>query len=114
MSGISTHVLDVTRGKPVGGMAVVLEVQGLTGGWKLIGKGLTDADGRSDGLFPSNQRLQAGTYRMTFDTRTYFESQKQPGLYPEVSITFTIRDAAQSYHLPLLLSPFGYTTYRGS
>jgi 5-hydroxyisourate hydrolase len=113
MSAISTHILDVTRGRPAGGVAVALETQGL-GGWKLIGKGETDADGRSSDLLPSGQRLQSGIYRLTFDTAAYFRSQKVSGFYPEISITFTVQDAKQSYHIPLLLSPFGYTTYRGS
>ena len=114
MSGISTHVLDMTEGRPADGVPVVLEVQGFAGGWKLLGKGRTDADGRSAELMPSTQRLQAGIYRLKFDTTAYFRSRNVAVFYPEVSIMFTIRDAEQHHHIPLLLSPFGYTTYRGS
>lgn len=113
-SRISTHVLDIAQGRPAQGIPVTLEGQGLAGGWKLVGKGRTDADGRSDGLYPANLRLQAGVYRLTFEVSTYFRSQNVTSFYPEVVVIFSLRDVAQSYHIPLLLSPFGYSTYRGS
>lgn len=114
MSGISTHVLDVSQGRPAKGVPVLVEIQGLGGGWKLLGKGQTDADGRGVDLLSSTQRLQTGIYRLRFDTTTYFRSHNVTSFYPEVSVMFAVRDAAQHYHIPLLLSPFGYTTYRGS
>ena len=104
-SRISTHVLDIAQGRPAQGIPVTLEGQGLAGIWKLLGKSRTDADGRSNDLYPAKQRLQPGDYRLTFDVSTYFRSQH---------VTFTLSDAGQPYHIPLLLSPFGYSTYRGS
>ena len=113
-SRISTHVLDMTQGRPAQGIPVTLEGQGMAGGWKLVGKGRTDADGRCDELYPANLRLQAGVYRLTFDVSPYFRSLNVTSFYPEVVVVFTLRDTTQPYHIPLLLSPFGYSTYRGS
>ena len=106
--GISTHVLDTAKGRPAGGIPVTLELRtGTT--WTGVGRGVTDADGRLKGLLDGSGFV-AGTYRLTFDTAGY-----QPGaFFPEVSIVFTVSDTAQHYHVPLLLSPFGYSTYRGS
>lgn len=113
-SRISTHVLDIAQGRPAQGIPVTLEGQGLAGIWKLLGKSRTDADGRSTDLYPANLRLQPGVYRLTFDVSTYFRSQHVTSFYPEVVVIFTLSDAGQPYHIPLLLSPFGYSTYRGS
>ena len=113
-SRISTHVLDIAQGRPARGIPVTLEGQGLAGIWKLLGKSRTDADGRSNDLYPSNQRLQPGVYRLTFEVTTYFRSQQVTSFYPEVVVIFNLSDAGQPYHIPLLLSPFGYSTYRGS
>lgn len=114
MGTITLHVLDLVKGRPAQGIPVILEMQGLAGGWKLLGRSRTDADGRSADVMPSPRRLQPGTYRLTFDTAAYFESQRVEPFYPDVSVVFTVRDPAQHYHIPLLLSPFGYSTYRGS
>lgn len=114
MSAITTHVLDISRGQPAEGIAVRLELEAADGSWKQIGAGLTDEDGRAKDLLPSGFALHGGVYRLVFDTETYFATQRVEGFYREVSITFTIRDPAQHYHVPLLLSPFGYSTYRGS
>jgi 5-hydroxyisourate hydrolase len=111
---ITTHVLDTSRGKPADGVPVRLEVRDASGGWFEIGHGTTDADGRLKGLVPSGIALESATYRLTFDTRTYFESHGRDGFYPECTISFSVRDPTQHYHVPLLLSPFGYSTYRGS
>ncbi len=114
MSAITTHVLDTAQGRPAGGVPVVLEVQSAEGDWNKLGKGTTDAEGRLQSLLPDGSPLAAGTYRLRFDTAAYFSSQKLTGFYPQVTVVFTVLDTAQHYHVPLLLSPFGYSTYRGS
>jgi 5-hydroxyisourate hydrolase len=114
MSAITTHVLDTSRGQPAGGVAVRLDIEAADGNWKEIGAGLTDTDGRAKDLLPSGFALHGGVYRLVFDTESYFAAQGVEGFYREVAITFTIRDPAQHYHVPLLLSPFGYSTYRGT
>jgi 5-hydroxyisourate hydrolase len=114
LSAITTHVLDISRGQPAEGIAVSLELEAADGSWKQIGAGLTDEDGRAKDLLPSGFALHGGVYRLVFDTESYFATLGVEGFYREVSITFTIRDPAQHYHVPLLLSPFGYSTYRGS
>jgi len=111
MSGITTHVLDTSLGRPAAGVPVTLEMES-AGDWKTIGNGKTNADGRLPDLM--SKPAEAGVYRITFDTATYFASQKLQSFYPLVSVVFRIQDAAQHYHVPLLLSPFGYSTYRGS
>lgn len=112
MKSISTHVLDVARGKPAHDVPVHLERQeGST--FTSLKCGKTDADGRVKDLVPEGQ-LTAGTYRLTFDTAAYFGAQGIDGFYPEAAILFVVKDAEAHYHVPLLLSPFGYSTYRGS
>ncbi|MGI8468069.1 MAG: hydroxyisourate hydrolase [Pyrinomonadaceae bacterium] len=113
MSAITTHILDVSTGFPARGIPVTLEKQTETN-WEIIGKGVTDNDGRFRDLLDSETILQAGNYRLTFDTGNYFARQQIEGFYPQVTVAFTVRDAAQHFHVPLLLSPFGYSTYRGS
>jgi 5-hydroxyisourate hydrolase len=113
MSQITTHVLDVSRGKPASGVSVLLELQTAGTSWKELGKGATDNDGRLKSLLaPGN--LETGTYRLTFDTGSYFSAHKIESLYPKVNIVFEVKNAHEHYHIPLLLSPFGYSTYRGS
>jgi 5-hydroxyisourate hydrolase len=112
MSEITTHVLDTSLGRPAAGVPVTLEARESMDGWKQVGRGTTDVDGRLRNLAPAP--LAAGIYRLTFDTRAYFESRQTPGFYPEVAIVFEVRDAAAKYHVPLLISPYGYSTYRGS
>lgn len=113
MSAITTHILDVSKGCPASGVPVTLERQN-SSGWEIVGKGATDSDGRLSDLLASEAILPAGNYRLTFDTGNYFSQQKIESFYPQVTVAFTVRDAAQHYHVPLLLSPFGYSTYRGS
>ena len=113
MSGITTHVLDTARGRPAGGVAVKLEIES-GGDWQQIGQGATDADGRAKDLLPEGFLLNAGVYRLTFATGPYFAGQGIEAFYREVVIVFTVSNAGQHYHVPLLLSPFGYSTYRGS
>ena len=113
MKRISTHVLDIARGAPAEAVAVRLERQE-PGGWRLLISVRTDSDGRCSQLLPQEEALHSGTYRMTFDTEAYFRARQLEGLYPLVEITFLVREGEQTFHIPLLLSPNGYTTYRGS
>jgi len=113
MSVITTHVLDTARGRPAEGLAVFLECE-REGAWREIGRGVTDADGRVKALLAPGASLSAGVHRLTFETGPYFAGQHVAAFYPEVAVVFTITDPAQHHHVPLLLSPFGYSTYRGS
>ncbi|HEX8503481.1 MAG TPA: hydroxyisourate hydrolase [Pyrinomonadaceae bacterium] len=113
MSGITTHVLDTSRGRPAAGVPVTLEARDEEG-WRTLGRGATDADGRLRDLLPSDFRLGAGDYRLTFDAGAYFAASGDEGFYTTVVVAFVVRDAAAHYHVPLLLSPYGYSTYRGS
>jgi 5-hydroxyisourate hydrolase len=114
MSAITTHVLDTAAGRPAAGVPVKLESRSEGGDWQMLGRGATDADGRLRDLLPSDFALKAGAYRLTFDTASYFASRGVESFYTQVVVSFVIRDAGAHYHVPLLLSPFGYTTYRGS
>ena len=114
MKRISTHVLDIALGKPAPGVPVRLERQDSSGNWRLLDSAATDQDGRCAQLLPQNEALEAGLYRLTFDTATYFAARKLDGLYPSVEIMFHVREGESQFHMPLLLSPNGYTTYRGS
>jgi 5-hydroxyisourate hydrolase len=114
MSAITTHVLDTSQGHPARGVPVHLEMQEASGGWQALGKGTTDRDGRVRDLLPDDFPLQPGVYRLTFDTARYFESQSLTSFYPHVVVVFQVQEAGQHYHVPLLLNPFGYSTYRGS
>ena len=109
---ITTHVLDTSLGKPGRGIAVELE-RIEHGQWHMIGGGVTDDDGRLRTLTPQGP-VQTGTYRIRFQTGPYLVAQGTPGFFPVVEIQFTVADGAQHYHVPLLLSPYSYSTYRGS
>jgi 5-hydroxyisourate hydrolase len=110
MSTLSTHVLDAVSGTPATGVPVLLEGRSDTGtDWTALGRGVTDSDGRLRDLTPAP--LGTGVYRLVFDTDAY--TADAPGFYPEVSIVFRITEE-RHYHVPLLLSPFAYSTYRGS
>jgi 5-hydroxyisourate hydrolase len=111
---ITTHVLDIAAGRPAAGVAVALEMRQAGGGWARLGQGVTDQDGRLAGLVPAERRLEAGVHRLLFDTGAWFAQCGQAGFYPEVSVVFEVSDPTQHYHVPLLLSAHGYTTYRGS
>lgn len=113
MSPITTHVLDTSLGRPGAGVAVSLEQREASGGWKAIGASVTNADGRVTDLVAPGS-LRAGIYRIRFDTGAYFRARGAAGFYPEVTVVFEVGDASQHYHIPLLISPFGYSTYRGS
>jgi 5-hydroxyisourate hydrolase len=113
MSRITTHVLDTALGRPAAGVRVRLERVGASGA-ELLGEGATDDDGRLRDLAPPGPALVPGRYRLTFDTGAYLRAQELDGFYPQVAIDFDVRDGTGHYHVPLLLSPFGYSTYRGS
>ena len=138
MSTLSTHVLDTARGRPAAGVQIVLEAQAADpdGGrdfdaaagdepialhpnhaardWRPLAAVETDEDGRVSQMLPDGTLLAPGTYRLTFDTASYHRGTGQEGFYPRVSIEFTIEDAREHYHVPLLISPYGFSTYRGS
>lgn len=106
---ISTHVLDAAQGVPAEGMALHLERQDGT----VVGSGATNADGRCPEL-TEGLSLESGTYRMRFETGAWFARTHTPTFYPRVELVFEVTDPAEHYHVPLLLSPFAFSTYRGS
>jgi 5-hydroxyisourate hydrolase len=110
---ISTHVLDTSAGRPAAGVPVVLEIR-RGEAWQLVGQGATDDDGRLRDLLPNGRGEGPATYRLRFDTAAYFRARGVTGFYPEVAIQFDVDDRSEHHHVPLLLSPFGYSTYRGS
>jgi 5-hydroxyisourate hydrolase len=114
MSGISTHVLDTSQGRPAAGVGVVLEARVVNGEWREISHAKTNADGRVSALLPAGAALTTGIYRLRFETGAYFAAAGVRAFYPHVEIVFEVHDASQHFHVPLLLSPFGYSTYRGS
>ena len=113
MSAITTHVLDTMRGLPAMGIPVLLEQAGDEGMQTLAG-GITDGEGRIRDLLPEGKALEPGTYRLSFDTGAYVTATAVEGFDPEVSVVFTAREGETHYHVPLLLSPYGYSTYRGT
>lgn len=113
MSGITTHVLDTSLGRPAAGVPIMLELA-RDDDWQPVGDGVTDDDGRLGTLLEPDAPLEEGTYRITFDTSAYFDATDRDGFYPSVQIAFYVRAADEHYHVPLLLNPFGYSTYRGS
>jgi 5-hydroxyisourate hydrolase len=114
MSAITTHVLDTSRGKPGVGIKATLEFLAGNNGWQTLGQGATNTDGRISDLLSDAHKLSVGVYKLTFETQAYFDTQKVQAFYPNVQITFRIVEVDQHYHVPLLLNPFGYSTYRGS
>lgn len=111
VSQITTHVLDTVRGMPADGVAVEL-FAARENAWQLVAEAVTDADGRVTRLGPES--VPAGSYRLRFDTGAYFASRGVATFLPEVLLTFVVDDEGRHYHVPLLLSPFAYSTYRGS
>ena len=111
---ITTHVLDTARGRPAAGVPVVLEQRAGSDEWRRIGAGETDADGRLRTLMTDAALFQPGVYRLIFDTGRYFRSQSAPAFYPQVVVVFETAAGESHYHVPLLVSPFGYSTYRGT
>jgi 5-hydroxyisourate hydrolase len=112
MSGITTHVLDTASGKPAAGVWVTLSVRD-QGSLRELARARTDSDGRVRD-FELAEPLAQGNYRLTFEVAAYFESRGTAAFFEQITLEFAVRDARQHYHVPLLLSPFGYTTYRGS
>ena len=112
-SPITTHVLDTTLGKPAAGVSVTLEMQQGNGTWKELACGVTNVDGRITDLLRENAQLVAGEYRLIFNTGEYFRRMSTETFYPKIAVEFTLKEDSH-YHVPLLLSPFGYSTYRGS
>jgi 5-hydroxyisourate hydrolase len=134
-SPITTHVLDLGKGRPRPGIRILLRVKesdgkggtkngaggaaGVGATWREIGRGVTDADGRLENLLPAAAQIKPGTYSLTFSASLSSLSKKSPSsslspFFPEITITFVVTDPSAHYHIPLLLSPFGYSTYRGS
>lgn len=113
MSQITTHILDTSKGKPAKGILICLEKQLDNNSWLEIGRGHTNDDGRLPNLVVANTFLDFGVYRLVFDTESYYKNTGVEGLYPSVTIAFKVFENTH-YHIPLLLNPFGYSTYRGS
>jgi len=113
MSQITTHILDTSLGKPAKDVAIILEQSDNKGGWIQLGNGKTNSDGRLPNLLPVELKLEDGIYRLTFETGLYYKNLNIKGFYPYIKITFEIFDGSH-YHVPLLLNPYGYSTYRGS
>lgn len=120
MQNLSTHILDTSRGKPASEVPVTLYRQGSGQTWTKIGAGITDGDGRFREFFAvapteaAQTGLQAGVYKLHFEVGSYFRSRNVDSLYPFIEIVFAVADPKQHYHIPLLLNPYGYSTYRGS
>ncbi len=114
MSQITTHVLDTSKGIPAAGIRISLQQPADNENkWETISSGITNDDGRIPDFLPKNRIVEPGMYRMLFETNDYFENQGVVGFYPFVPVVFVIHDT-EHYHVPLLLNPFGYSTYRGS
>jgi 5-hydroxyisourate hydrolase len=111
---ISTHVLDTSLGTPAGGVMVILEHVEADGTSTRISRDHTNSDGRVSGLTPAGPTMKPGTYRLTFDVAAYFASSRRKAFYRTIHIDFEVGVEPQHYHVPLLLNPFGYSTYRGS
>ncbi|MBM4303159.1 MAG: hydroxyisourate hydrolase [Deltaproteobacteria bacterium] len=111
-SPITTHILDVSAGKPAANVSCKLEKQNAQLHWEKIGEGVTNSDGRIENLLSTP--LLKGVYRLEFLTKAYFEQRKLTSFYPAVTVHFEVTSPDEHYHVPLLLSPYGYSTYRGS
>ncbi len=114
MSAITTHILDISIGRPAAGVVVRLDRQTESGHWEELGSQATDSDGRARDLVSTDEPLTAAVHRLTFDVGPYFRDREVESFYRKITITFVVSDVSQHYHVPLLLNPFGYSTYRGS
>jgi len=113
MSRITSHVLDTALGRPASKLRVRLDVQDDDGSFRTISERFTNDDGKVTDLLAGSS-LEARTYRLTFDTGEYFAAAARPAFYPTVDVVFAVKAPGEHHHVPLLLSPFGYSTYRGS
>lgn len=110
---LSVHILDLQTSQPTAGVGVDLE-QRTASGWRPMASGVTDHNGRIRALFPEGQSLVSGEYRVVFRTGEHYARVRQSTFFPEIPVPFKVESAAQHYHIPLLLSPYGYSTYRGN
>lgn len=110
---LTTHVLDTASGRPAAGLAISLE-QMVTGRFEAVSRGVTNSDGRLSAPLIDPADWGAGVYRIRFETGSYFAARKEACFYPHVEIVFEVRQPEEHHHVPLLLSPYGYSTYRGS
>lgn len=113
-SPLTTHILDTSRGKPAAGVQVTLDSQAADGTWTRLGEGTTGSDGRLADLPAGGAQLAPGTYRLTFAVGPYFEAMGKPSFYDDVPVVFHVTEAEVHVHVPLLINPYGYSTYRGS
>ena len=112
MSQVTSHILDTSKGRPAAGIVIIL-LQAQDDQWTEIANGITNNDGRVADLLEKGDWLQHGAYKMRFETKNYFEKDHVHSFYPYIEIIFDVI-TNEHYHIPLLLSPFGYSTYRGS
>ncbi|CAO95213.1 hydroxyisourate hydrolase [Erwinia tasmaniensis] len=110
---LSVHVLNLQTGVPTAGVAVELEQQQKQG-WVKLASGITDKNGRIAELYPAGQSMATGHYKVVFKTGDYFKQQQQPTFFPEIPVIFQVEKSGEHYHIPLLLSQYGYSTYRGN
>ncbi len=113
-SPITSHVLDTSQGKPAAGIEIVLEIRAEADQWQKLGSGVTNSDGRVNDLLPAEHSLASGLYRLTFETASYFKAKNVRSFYSTIPVMFEIQESGGHYHIPLLLNPYGYSTYRGS
>jgi 5-hydroxyisourate hydrolase len=114
VTGITTHVLDLARGVPAAGVEVRLEIEVPGRGWVALAERTTDADGRVRDFAAPGSSFDAGRYRLTFATGAWFAARGESHFHAEIAVDFRVTDASRHHHVPLLLSPYGYSTYRGS
>jgi 5-hydroxyisourate hydrolase len=116
MSPITTHVLDTAQGKPAANLTIALEKFIEADKWEKLSSGKTNKDGRIADLLSEDHSLKAGIYRMNFDTKSYFDQTQTKSFYPFAHVIFEIFEGQEQehFHVPLLLSPYGHSTYRGS
>lgn len=113
-SPITTHILDLVNGHPASGVTVVLEIQDDSGSWIELTRDETNDDGRITEWLTPGEPARTGTYRLTFKVGDYFGQNSGPVFYNEIPVVFELSDPSSHHHIPLLLSPYGYSTYRGS
>jgi 5-hydroxyisourate hydrolase len=110
---LSVHILDLQSGQPSAGVGVTLE-QRDGPQWRTLGSAVTDAQGRVRALYPAGKALERGAYRIVFNTGEHYARLRQPTFFDQIPVEFRVGDTSQHYHIPLLLSPYGYSTYRGN